>query len=113
VSVHPAIENGVVRFTADLDAPRDRRLRDNLRVDVLVVTGERRAALRLRKGPIAQDGGTDSVFVIAGDEAVRRPVRLGLSGAQHFEVVSGLQEGDEVIVSDTRDYQQYDRIRVR
>jgi HlyD family secretion protein len=112
-SIDPTIENGAVKFHVDLDDARNPKLRNNLRVDVLVVTDSRASTLRLRKGPFAQGEGTESVFVVQGDQAVRRPVRLGLSGYDYFEVLDGLDEGEEVILSNMNDYQHLERVNFK
>lgn len=111
-TVNPTIENGVLRFTVELDSPHDERLRNNLRVEVAVVTGHADGALRVHRGGFVEDGG-ESLFVIAGNRAVRRPARLGLLGYQDVEIVSGLAEGDEVILTDMKDYAGLDELRLR
>ncbi|HTQ81246.1 MAG TPA: HlyD family efflux transporter periplasmic adaptor subunit [Thermoanaerobaculia bacterium] len=112
-SIEPAIENGTVKFTVDLAQPADPKLRDHLRVAVFVVTAERTGVLRLAKGPYAKDGAADQVFVVSGNRAVRRPVRLGAEGEDRFEVLAGLEKGDEVIVSDMKDYLDLTQIAIR
>ena len=37
------------------------------------------------------------VFVISGDKAVFRKVETGISGATDIEVLSGLNEGDQIV----------------
>jgi HlyD family secretion protein len=110
--IYPTIENGAVRFTVDLDEPRHPELRNNLGVDVLVVTGSRNDALRVPKGPYMQGGVVQKVFVVQGGRAVRRDVRLGVGGYDHTEVLDGLAEGDEVILSDMRDYIHLEQINL-
>src|SRR5262249_20256185 len=116
-NIQPAIENGTVRFTVDLADPGDARLRDHLRVDVFVLiaekAAEKRSVLRLAKGPYARDGAAERVFVVLGDRAVRREVRFGAEGEDCFEVLSGLAPGDEVIVSDLKDYMDLTQIKLR
>ena len=111
-SVSPTIEEGVVRFRVALAEPANRALRNNLRVDVEVVTERRARVLRLPRGGGLQ-GGRQELFVVDGAHARRRTVELGVSGAQGWEVRSGLAEGDEVIVSDMSDYLRADEIRLR
>jgi HlyD family secretion protein len=110
--VYPTIENGAVKFTADLEEPRNPGLRNNLSVDVLVVTDSRAGTLRVPKGPFAAGGVVQQVFVIDGNRAVRRGVRLGVSGYEHIEVLDGLAEGDEVILSDMRDHIHLEQIKI-
>ncbi len=112
-AIDPTIENGAVKFQVDLDDARHPKLRNNLRVDVLVVSDARARTLRIPKGPFAQGGATERVFVVQGDHAVRRAVRLGLSGYDFYEVLEGLEPGEEVVLSDMRDYQDLERVKLK
>lgn len=110
--IYPTIENGAVRLSADLDDPRHPELRNNLGVDVLVVTGARPDTLRVPRGPFLQGGVIQKVFVVQGDRAVRRDVRLGVAGYDHSEVLDGLAEGDEIILSDMKDYLHLEQVKI-
>jgi HlyD family secretion protein len=112
-TVSPAIANGSVSFAVALARKASPLLRANLRVDALVVIGRKDDALRLRRGPFANGEGLQPVFVVHGDRAVRTPVRLGLSSYDRFEVVSGLQEGEEAVISDMSAYQHVREVRLR
>jgi HlyD family secretion protein len=112
-TVYPSVENGAVKFAVDLAEPKNPKLRNNLRVDVFVVTAVRPGALRVQNGPFAPGTGSAEVFVVQGSEAARRTVRFGLAGADYLEVLDGLAAGDEVIVSDLRDYLHLTRIRLK
>src|SRR6185436_9870247 len=110
--IYPTIENNAVKFTAELADPRHAELRNNLGVDVLVVTGSRANALRVPKSSFLQGGVIQKVFVVQGDQAVRRDVRLGVSGYDHSEVLDGLSEGDEIILSDMKDYLHLEKVKI-
>jgi HlyD family secretion protein len=112
-AVRPAIANGSVSFAVALRERSSPLLRSNLRVDVLVVVGRKEDALRVARGPFANGEGLQQVFVVHGDRAVRTPVRLGLSGFDRFEVVSGLAEGEEAVVSDMSAYQHVKEVALR
>lgn len=110
--IYPTIENGAVKFTVDLDQPRHPELRNNLGIDVLVVTGSRTNVLRVPKGAFVQGGVIQKVFVVDGDRAVRRDVRLGVAGYDHYEVLEGLEAGDQIILSDMKDHLHLAQIRL-
>lgn len=110
--VFPTVENGVLQFTVRLAEPSHPGLRPNLRADVLVVTDTKPRTLRVKRGPFA-DNAPGAAFVVHGDQAVRVPVTLGLLGADDVEVVSGLNEGDEIVISDMREYMHLSTIRIR
>jgi HlyD family secretion protein len=110
--VFPTVENGIIRFTVALARASHPALRPSLRTDVLVVTDRKPRALRVKRGPFADDAARQA-FVVRGDRAVRVPVTLGLSGIDDVEVVSGLSEGDEVIISDMRDYAHLGEVKIQ
>jgi HlyD family secretion protein len=112
-AVDPTIRNGVLTFTVALEDKSNAALRPNLRVDLYVLTEQRTRALRVARGPFATGEGTLSVFVVRGGMARRTRVRLGAASPTHLEVLEGLAEGDEVIVSDMADYLHAREIRVR
>jgi HlyD family secretion protein len=47
-----------------------------------------------------------------GEMAIRVPVRLGRASVDTIEVIEGLVEGDQVILSDTSQYDDVDRIKL-
>lgn len=59
------------------------------------------------------DGGQDIVFVIAGDTVERRAVRLGVTRDDTVEVLSGLAEGERVVVDAPSDLADGRRVVVR
>jgi len=111
-SISPAVDKGVVTFYATLQADHHPALRANLRADVYVVTRAHHGVLRLKNGPFYQGGQEQPVFVLAGGRAVRRVVRFGDSNADYVQVVSGLQAGEEVVVSDTKSFVDTPSLRV-
>lgn len=112
-AIHPKIENGVMTFTVSLADKSNHLLRSNQRVDVLVVLQRKARALRLKKGPFAEGDGYRQAFVVHGDRAVRTPIGLGIASFDEFEVVNGLADGDEVIISDMRDYLHLREISIK
>ena len=111
--VEPQMQNGALRFQVALDDPDATWLRSNLRVDVQVVTDRKARVLRVARGPYAQGGGAQQVFVLRNGRAYRTPVRLGVSNFDWFEIVDGLAEGDEIIASDMREYEYAPEIRIK
>lgn len=111
-SVDPRIENGVMRFYVTLDEPSHARLRNNLRVDVSVVTGRKSNTLVVRRGTLGRTNATQA-FVVRGDYAVRVPVRFGLASDDTIEILEGLRIGDEVVVSDMTELQEVGKVKIK
>lgn len=118
-SINPTVTNGVITLLVNLDDKSNALLKSNLRVDVLITTDRKPRALRIKKGPFASganSAGSESsrdVFVIRGDVAVKTPVRFGISSFDQYEVLQGLIEGDEVIISDMKDYLHLKEVKLK
>jgi HlyD family secretion protein len=112
-NILPTIKDGILTAQIGLENKSDTILRSNLRVDVQIITERKDRALRIKKGPALTGEGAYEAFVIRGTDAVRTPARLGLASFDAFEVVSGLMEGDEVIISDVSDYLHLKEFEVR
>jgi HlyD family secretion protein len=69
--------------------------------------------LLLPRGIAQGSGAGQQVFVVHGSRADRVKVRLGVAGADAVEVLEGLREGDEVIVSDMQDYEHVGSVSLR
>jgi HlyD family secretion protein len=111
--VSPSVDQGAIRFTVALREPSHTVLRPNMRVDVHVVTDRRPRALTVKLGPFVTGPDRSEAFVIRGDRAVRTTVGFGLRGADTIEVSSGLGAGDEVVISDMRNYLHLEQLEVR
>ncbi|HYE73157.1 MAG TPA: efflux RND transporter periplasmic adaptor subunit [Blastocatellia bacterium] len=111
--INPAVQNGVMTIVVGIDDKSNAQLRSNLRVDVLIATERKERALRIKKGPFASGEGTRDVFVVRGDVAVKTPVQFGIASFEQYEVMQGLYEGDEVIISDMNDYQHLKEVKLK
>lgn len=111
-SVDPRINNGVVRFYVTLDQPSYSRLRNNLRVDVAVVTGRRTNVLMVKRGALARTS-SDHAFVVRGSNAVRTAVSFGLGSEDAIEIAGGVKEGDELVISDMTEFEQVKEVRLK
>jgi HlyD family secretion protein len=111
--VNPTVTNGAMTLVVNLDDKSSPQLRANLRVDVLIETDRKERTLRIKRGPFANGEGSTDVFVIRGDAAIKTQARFGISSADHFEVIQGLLEGDEVIISEMTDFMHLKEVRVK
>jgi HlyD family secretion protein len=64
---------------------------------------------------LGQEQSTVGLFRLVNDgrEAERVQVKFGCSSVNTIEVVSGLREGDQVILSDMTSYDAFDKVRLR
>jgi HlyD family secretion protein len=112
-AILPTIEGGQITLQVGLADPRSDLLRSRLRVDVEVVTGRVADALSVKNGPAIGSNVRQAVFRIADGIARRTDVVLGISSRHRVQVLEGLEEGDEVIISDPRHIEHLESIRVQ
>ncbi|MDF7811163.1 efflux RND transporter periplasmic adaptor subunit [Hymenobacter sp. YC55] len=103
-TISPAVDKGVVSFYASLVKDHHPGLRSNLRADVFVVTKAHHNVVRVKNGPFYQGGKEQPVFVVRDGKLLRRTVQFGDSNFDFVEVKSGLRAGEEIVVSDMKDY---------
>jgi membrane fusion protein, heavy metal efflux system len=74
------------------------RLKDGNFVEITIDTSGDRQVLAVPKAAVIREQGETFVFIFDGGETfVRRPVVLGAEGADFYEVVSGIKEGERVV----------------
>lgn len=113
-SVTPLSKNGVISFTVQLEDDSNRRLRSGLKTDVYVMNAVKEDVLRIANSSYYVGRGDYHLFVLDGsDELVKRKVRLGDSNFEYVEVVSGLQPGDRVVISDMSQYKNKNKLKLR
>ena len=111
-NILPTIKNGAITFEISLAEKTSSLLRSNLRTDVLIITSKKDSVLRIKKGPFVNGDGKQEVFIIRGDTAIKVPATIGIASFDVYEVVDGLIEGDEVIISDMRDYMYLPEVKL-
>ena len=111
-NVTPLSKNGVIQFTVQLEDPDNQRLRSGLRTDVYVMNAVKEEVMRIANGPYYSGQGTYELFILNGNTLEKRTVRLGESNYQYVEVISGLDPGDRVVVSDMSRYKDRNKVKV-
>ena len=112
--VVPTSKDGNIDFTVQLDTVDDATLRSGLKTDVHVVYGVKDRVMRIANDTYYLGAGKYELFVQTGDNTLeRREVELGESNWDYVEVLSGLQEGDRVVVSDMNAYKNNKELKLK
>ena len=113
-SVTPLSKNGVISFSVQLVDDNNRRLRSGLKTDVYVMNAVKEDVMRIANASYYVGRGEYDLFVMTSDdEIVKRKVQLGDSNFEFVEVVSGLQPGDRVVVSDMSQYKNKTKLKLK
>ncbi len=112
-NVTPLSKNGVISFSVQLKNDHNPRLRSGLKTDVYIMNAVKENVLRIANGSYYAGAGEYDLFVQNGNSLIKRKVRLGDSNFQYVEVISGLQPGDQVVVSDMTNYKNRSKLKIK
>ena len=112
--IDPAVQNGTVTVDVTLDEPPPRGSRPDLSVDGTITLERLDNVLYVGRPAFGQEKSTVGMFKIDpdGKTATRVPVELGRMSVNTTEIVRGLKEGDQVILSDMSRWDNQDHIRL-
>ena len=83
-----------------------------MKTDIYVMNAVKDDVLRIANSSYYVGKGEYELFVVNGDQLLKRKVQLGDSNFEYVEVVSGLQEGDQVVVSDMNAYKDKNKLKI-
>lgn len=109
----PEVKNG--RFEVQLEFVTDKelKLQEGTSYGVKLFLSGKEEKLLLPKGNFYADTKGEWVYVLKGDKAERRTIELGRENPAYYEVISGLEKGEQVIVSDYRNFLQVTKLNIQ
>jgi len=113
--IDPAVLNGTVKVDVAITGPLPKGARPDLSVDGTIELERLADVLQVGRPAFGQELATVGLFRLepGGSEATRVQVKLGRSSVNLVEIVGGLKEGDQVILSDTSAWDAFDRLRIK
>src|SRR5215813_11208377 len=113
--IDPAAREGTFTVDVSFTGPLPTSARPDLSVDGTIELERLKNVLYVGRPVFGQGQQTVGMFRLSpdGQEARRTTVNLGRSSVSTIEIVNGLREGDQVIISDTSTMDNYQIIRVR
>ncbi|HJY30103.1 MAG TPA: HlyD family efflux transporter periplasmic adaptor subunit [Pyrinomonadaceae bacterium] len=113
--IDPAAREGTFEIDVSLVGPLPASARPDLSVDGTIELERLKDVLKVGRPAFGQAQQTIGMFVLSpdGTEAERRTVKLGRNSVSTIEILDGLREGEQVIISDTSALDSYNRIRIR
>ncbi|OXG09407.1 HlyD family secretion protein [Flavobacterium araucananum] len=87
-------------------------LQDGLSFGVKLILSEKNKTLVVQKGSFNQETSGKWIFVVKGNKAERRNIKLGRENPSYYEVLEGLREGESVITSSYTDYKDIEELSI-
>ncbi len=112
--IDPAVIEGNVQVDVDLIGALPEGARPDLSVDGTIEIERLNDVIYVGRPAYGQTGSDTTLFRIDPESmvATRVPVRLGRASVNLIEVVQGLKPGDQVILSDTSQWDRNDRLKL-
>ncbi len=113
--IDPAVQNDRVTVDIELTGELPRGARPDLAVEGLIEVTRLEDVLSVRKPLYSRENVTVDVFRLESDgETVSRvAAEFGSSSVHTIEIVAGLREGDQIVVSDTTRWKSFDRVKLK
>jgi HlyD family secretion protein len=111
----PGATNGTVTVDVSLEGELPKGARPNLSVDGTIELERLDDILYMGRPVHGQENGQIGLFKVDpdGKTATRVKVLLGRSSVNTIEILDGLKEGDKVVLSDTSQFDNTDRIAIK
>jgi len=113
IRIDAAAVNGTVKVDIGLEGEYPKGARPDLSVDGTIDLERLANVVYVGRPAYGQPDSTVGMFKLAPNgEASRVQVKLGKSSVNQIEIVEGLREGDQVVLSDMSAWDAYDRVRL-
>lgn len=100
-AVSPEVINSQVNARIDFDGEQPAGLKQNQRLTTKLTFESKRNVLKVPRGAFLEVGGGRSAYVVDGAMATKRAITTGAMSVGEVEIVDGLKQGEQIVVSDT------------
>lgn len=111
--ISPEVEGSLVAGRVAFTGDPPRALKQNQRLTIRLILEARHDVLKVGRGPFIESGGGHEAYVVSGDIARPRRIEVGAVSVSEVEVISGLEAGERIVISDTVRFQKAESILIR
>jgi HlyD family secretion protein len=113
VRINKALDAATRTLQAEINIPNPGRLlKPGMFAKIEVLLNEKPDALAVPREAVLEDGGKKFVFVVEGNQAIRKTVVTGIEQEQMIEIVEGVNEGDKIVVRGQESLRDRSTIRI-
>jgi len=99
MSVSPAADPQTQNYTVKIKVPNDEGLlKGGMFAEIKIGVDKAENVLSVPLSAVIDDNGRKVVYVVKGDKAEKREISIGFSNNELVQVLSGVSEGEEVVV---------------
>jgi HlyD family secretion protein len=109
-AVSPEVVNGQVTGRVRFGEKKPAGLRQNQQLTTRILIDEHPNVLMVDRGSFVDSGAGRVAYVVHGDVAERTAIQVGATSLNAVEIVSGLKEGDRIVISGTDEFKSAQRV---
>lgn len=111
-NLNPVAVDNTITFTVQLENNKNKLLRSGINCDLYIIESRIANTLRMFNINYYEGEGTYDVFIVKDNVLKRKTIRLGNSNFEYVVIESGLDEGEEVVLTDLGTKKTKDEIRL-
>ena len=100
-NVTPSVAENKIQFNVHLENSNNPKLIPNQTIKILVMKSLKNNVLRISANNNFKSNAQQTVYILDSGKIVSRNVIFGIKGKEYQEVISGLNEGEKVILTDS------------
>ncbi len=109
-AVSPEVIDGQVTGRIRFGAEKPAGLRQNQRLTTRILMEEHPDTLIVERGPFVDSGAGRVAYIVRGDVAERTAIEVGATSLNAVEILSGVKEGDRIVISGTDQFDGAQRV---
>lgn len=99
--VYPEVRKGQFKVDLVFVDNKPKQIRTGQTYHINLQLGESASAILIQRGNFFENTGGQWIYVLdkSGDYAYKRPIKLGKQNPKYYEVINGLEPGEEVVIT--------------
>ena len=109
-AISPEVQNGQVTGRIRFGERKPAGLRQNQQLTTRILMDEHPDVLIVERGPFVDTGAGRVAYVVRDGTAERTAIQIGATSLNSVEIVSGVKEGDRIVISGTDQFDGAQRV---
>jgi len=109
-SISPEVVDGQVTGRVRFGDDKPAGLRQSQQLTTRILMDEHPNVLVVERGPFVDSGAGRVAYVVRNGTAERTPIQIGATSLNAVEIVSGVKEGDRIVISGTDEFKGAQRV---
>ncbi len=109
----PQVVGSVVKGRVAFEGGMPPGIKQSQRTSARLIFEAKKDVLLVDRGPFLESGGGKTAWVVVDRIARPRKIEIGAVGVSHVEIKNGLEEGEEIVISDSARFQGAEAVLLR